>query len=108
METADLIVQFYGAYNRRDRAAFAAMMADDFTFTSPYDDHISKAAYFERCWTPGDQFKTFTIKQALGESDHAFVLYEVETKAGAVFRNSEFFTQRDGKVISVEVFFGQK
>ncbi len=106
--TADLVVQAYVAFTDRDRAAMEALLAPDFTFTSPYDDHIDRAAYFERCWPNGELFKSFSIRHVFGQGDEAFVLYEVETKAGDTFRNTEFFTRRDGRLASVEVFFGQK
>src|SRR5579871_3474981 len=37
----------------RTWAPFGALMADDFTFSSPNgDDHISKATFKSRCWEP--------------------------------------------------------
>src|SRR5260370_637676 len=47
---SDLIRSYFAAYKTRDRKALEDAFADDFTFTSPYDDAIDKAAYFERCW----------------------------------------------------------
>jgi len=34
----------------QDRPAAEALLDDHFHFTSPYDDAIDKATYFERCW----------------------------------------------------------
>ncbi|WP_406734014.1 hypothetical protein [Streptomyces sp. NBC_01794] len=40
-------------YRSQDRAAAVPLYADDFTFTSPQDDHIDKAAFFDRCFPTG-------------------------------------------------------
>ena len=45
----------FEAFRDRRRDDAEAVIADDFTFTSPYDDAIDRAAYFERCWPNGDQ-----------------------------------------------------
>jgi ketosteroid isomerase-like protein len=47
---SDTIRALFAAYRANDRNAVADMFTDDFRFTSPYDDAIDKAAYFERCW----------------------------------------------------------
>jgi len=40
----------YLAYVSKDRAAIEALIADDFHFTSPLDNRLDRATYFERCW----------------------------------------------------------
>jgi hypothetical protein len=40
----------YIAYANKDRAAIEALIADDFHFTSPLDNRLNRATYFERCW----------------------------------------------------------
>ena len=40
----------FTAYETKDRPALEALLAADFTFTSPLDDCIDRDAYFERCW----------------------------------------------------------
>src|SRR5438876_6720026 len=47
---SDLIRKYFAAYRTKDRKVLEDGLAEDFTFTSPYDDAIDKAAYFERCW----------------------------------------------------------
>lgn len=47
---SDIIRRCFAAYQSKDRKALADLFAEDFTFTSPYDDAIDKATYFERCW----------------------------------------------------------
>jgi len=40
----------YAAYVRKDRKAMEALIAPDFRFTSPLDNRIDRATYFQRCW----------------------------------------------------------
>ena len=48
---------------RQGPQVFEALLADDFTFTSPYDDAIGKAVYFERCWPNNERFASFDIER---------------------------------------------
>ncbi|WP_371132660.1 DUF4440 domain-containing protein, partial [Phenylobacterium sp.] len=53
MDEGDLIGRaraLYAAFMKQDRAAAEALLAPDFRFTSPYDDHIDREAWFDRCW----------------------------------------------------------
>ena len=40
----------YEAYVTKDRSAIEPLIAEDFHFTSPLDNRINRATYFERCW----------------------------------------------------------
>ncbi|MGI9025310.1 MAG: hypothetical protein ACR2GP_06965, partial [Burkholderiaceae bacterium] len=44
--------RMFDSYVTAHRDAVERLLTDDFRFTSPYDDHIDRATYFERCW-PG-------------------------------------------------------
>ena len=46
-----------------------------------------------------------TVVAAADDGNQAFVVYEVETGTKR-FRNCEMHTSRDGKLVSVEVYFG--
>ena len=50
----------YDAFRERRRQDAEALLAASFTFTSPYDDKIGRATYFERCWPNGDNFAKLT------------------------------------------------
>ena len=41
-------IAIFAAYMTNDRKIVEDSLADDFRFTSPYDDRIDKATYFER------------------------------------------------------------
>ncbi|QNA83360.1 nuclear transport factor 2 family protein [Sphingomonas sp. So64.6b] len=96
----------YEAFRDRRRTDSEALLATDFTFTSPYDDAIDRDAFFERCWPGGDHFADFTIERVTVDADGAFVTYFVTTDNGAQFRNTEYLTVRDQQIRSVEVYFG--
>ncbi len=102
----DLARKMFEAYQARDRAFVEQLLANDFTFTSPYDDHIERAAYFERCWPNNGQIEKFHFIAFAESDDSVFVLYRCDTIGGDTFRNAEFLTFAGGKLKSVEVFFG--
>jgi hypothetical protein len=50
---SDIICAIFAAYRVNDRNTVEAVLTEDFRFTSPYDDALDKATYFERCWDTG-------------------------------------------------------
>ena len=105
---SELIRSCFAAYRTGDRKVLEDAFADDFTFTSPYDDAIDKAAYFERCWpisTSGHMVSN-EVERIFEQGDAAFVTYRVLTRTGDTFRNTEFFVFEGERVKSVDVYFG--
>jgi ketosteroid isomerase-like protein len=103
---ASLIRSYFDAYKRKDREFIENALTDDFTFTSPYDDAIDKATYFERCWPNSETIREYEIEKIFEEGEEAFALYRAATTDGKEFRNTEFFRFRGDRLASVEVFFG--
>ena len=75
-----IIRALFAAYMSNDRKAVEHALADDFRFTSPYDDEIDKATYFERCWRnteffgfEGDRIKRIDVYFGATYQDGAFV-----------------------------------
>jgi len=85
---SELIRKYFAAYRTRERKVLEDGLADNFTFTSPYDDHISKAEYFERCWPVSTTQMTNEIERIMEEGEEAFVTYRVVTAKGETFRNT--------------------
>jgi len=109
MKTNEEIIRAcYDAYVSKDRGAIEALLADDFTFTSPLDDCISRSQYFERCWPNSEHIDAFSIKKLFVQGDEAFVQYEMHSKGNPPCRNTEFFTLRGGKITHVDVYFGSE
>jgi ketosteroid isomerase-like protein len=97
----------YQAYLAQDRAAMEALLAADFAFTSPQDDHIDRSAFLERCFPTADRFVAYELLHLLDAGEgRVLALYEYELASGERYRNAERLTVRDGQLIETEVFFG--
>lgn len=57
------VLALFEAFLEQDRDAAEKLLGDEFTFTSPYDDRIDKATYFERCWPNRGHIVSQTLKQ---------------------------------------------
>jgi ketosteroid isomerase-like protein len=103
---SDIIRALFAAYMSNDRKAVENSFTDDFRFTSPYDHRIDKATYFERCWRVSDWIERQQLEKIFVDGDEAFVTYEVMTKDGKRFRNTEFFVFDGDRIRSIDVYFG--
>jgi ketosteroid isomerase-like protein len=103
---SDIIRGVFAAYLSNDRKAVEDSLADDFHFTSPYDDEIDKATYFERCWRNSDWIERHELEKIFVEGNEAFVTYNCIAKDGKSFRNTEFFTFEGDRVKRIDVYFG--
>ena len=107
MSNIDTVRASMDAYRRQDIQAATRLLSDDFSFTSPQDDHIDKSAYLERCFPTADRFATSEIIAIVpANNDSVFLLYEYELRSGQRYRNSEYITVRDGQLVETQVFFG--
>lgn len=103
----EVVEQMFSSYINQDRAAAEKLAADELVFTSPQDDHIDRATYFEKCFPTASRVKWQEIRRLAAATDEdVFVMYEYELVDGGVHRNSELITVRDGKVAEIQVFFG--
>jgi ketosteroid isomerase-like protein len=107
MSSTAIVRASFEAYLAQDRDTAEQLIAEDFLFTSPQDDHIDKAAFLERCFPTADRLSSQEILElvSVGE-DGVFILYEYELKNGERYRNAEFITVRDGRLVETQVFFG--
>ena len=97
----------FKSYLAQDRNAADRLLADEFVFTSPQDDHIDKAAFFERCFPTADRLVSQEMLHVVPtEGDDVFVMYEYELKTGGRHRNVEVLTVRDDRITETQVFFG--
>jgi ketosteroid isomerase-like protein len=102
----EIIRAIFAAYLSNDRKVVEDALTDDFRFTSPYDDEIDKATYFERCWRNSDWIERHELERIFVEGDAAYVTYTCSAKGGKRFRNTEFFTFNGDKVRRIDVYFG--
>jgi ketosteroid isomerase-like protein len=106
----EVIRKWYQAWEKKDQDQFEALMTDNFTFSSAAgDDHISRTKFKTQCWDTQINFiGQFDLEQVFGSGNQAFAKYLCHTKNGKSFRNVEYFRLRDGKVESIECYFGGK
>jgi ketosteroid isomerase-like protein len=102
----ELIERLFETFKSQDREVAEPLLASDFSFTSPYNDAIDKAAYFAECWPNAAHLQDLKIEHILIEGNAAFVSYQASTADGVTFRNTEFFTFADEQIASIEVYFG--
>jgi hypothetical protein len=96
----------YEAYVNKDRAAIEPLLADAFHFTSPLDNRIDRALYFERCWPNSEDVEGFDFVAVVPAANRVFVIYEARNKGGKRFRNTEVCLFQGQQVVEVEVYFG--
>jgi ketosteroid isomerase-like protein len=108
MANQELVRRWYAGWEKKDWAPLDRMLAEDFTFSSAAgDDHISKSTFKTRCWeTQIDFIQHFDLEQVATGADDAFVKYLCHTKNGKTFRNVEYLRIKDGKLESIECYFG--
>ena len=106
IDLADRVRAIFAAYLANNRQLVEATFSDDFRFTSPYDDNIDKATYFERCWNGSDWIEQHVLEKIVVNGDQAFVTYRCVAKDGRSFRNTEFFVFEGDKLTRIDVYFG--
>ncbi len=103
-----IIRKWYAAWENKDLGTFDALLADNFTFSSAAgDDHISKSTFKTQCWDTQVNFiGNFDLERVVTGADDAFVKYLCHTKNGKSFRNVEYLRIKNGKLQSIECYFG--
>jgi ketosteroid isomerase-like protein len=104
----EIVRKWYAAWGNKDLDTFNLLLADDFTFSSAAgDDHISKSKFKTQCWdTQVDFIGQFDLERITTGADDAFVKYLCHTKNGKSFRNVEYLRIKNGKLESIECYFG--
>ena len=107
MTNTDVVRMMFEAYLAQDADTASRLLAENFTFTSPQDDHIDKAAFMERCFPTADRVVSQEIVELVAAGDDGvFIMYEYELSTGERHRNTEFIVVRDGQLVQTQVFFG--
>ncbi len=103
---AEIVRACFLAYEDKDRRAIDEILSDDFTFTSPLDNQIDRQAYLARCWPLSKNVHGFKLVNLVASGPQVIVTYIGTLNSGKSFRNTEIFEVADGKIKSVEVYFG--
>src|ERR1700731_3103686 len=96
------IMAYYTAFEKKDWNLIKQFLADKFTFSSPLDDHINLKTFKDRCWPNCYKIRKFDITKAVVNGDDAFVITNGWTTDGKLFRNSDYFKFKDGKITAYE------
>jgi ketosteroid isomerase-like protein len=104
----EIVRNWYAAWKQKDWGPLDSLLADDFTFSSAAgDDHISKSTFKTRCWeTQIDFIGHFDLERITTGADDAFVKYLCYTTNGKSLRNVEYLRIKNGKLQSIECYFG--
>jgi hypothetical protein len=101
------IRNFFAGFEKKDWNLIAEQVAPDFTFTSPnHDDHINIKQYKEKCWDNAKYFKSIHFLKIVVEGNTAFSMYDITATDGKITHNVEYYTFSNGKIKSIETFFG--
>ncbi|HEX8811508.1 MAG TPA: nuclear transport factor 2 family protein [Terracidiphilus sp.] len=108
LTNGEIIRKWYMAWEKKDLGTFDNLLADNFTFTSAAgDDHIGKSAFKTQCWdTQVDFIAHFELERMITGAEDAFVKYLCHTRNGKSFRNVEYLRIKNGKLESIECYFG--
>ena len=112
MDLIEKAKSYNRAFERQDPDFVVGELAEGFTFTSPFDDHIGREDYFRRCWPSDPLHARFDFIAVAQDGDRVTVVYQANmrrpdaTHPDMTFRNAEMMTFENGKLKSVEVFFG--
>jgi hypothetical protein len=103
----DRIKNYLGGYEMKDWNMTSSQLAEGFNFTSPAgDNHITLEQYKEKCWPTNKFFKKIEFSKILVDGNTAFAIYDITTTDNKVVHNVEYYTFSNGKIKSVECFFG--
>src|ERR1041385_362278 len=97
MKYETFLQNFFSAWQTRDWDFVDNAVADDFTFTSPYDDHINRCEYKLKCWDAVKEIEAYEFVTIMENDDEAFVRYKGRIN-GVQVQNTEHFIFRDGKI----------
>jgi hypothetical protein len=97
---------YYTAYEKKDWNMLTSILADGFYFNSPLDTNINLNTYKQRCWPNAVNIKRFDIEKLVVDGDDGFVTYNGWTNDGRLFRNTEYFKFKDGKILENACYFG--
>jgi hypothetical protein len=107
MEKIETLIQkVFTAWQKRDWDFVESALADGFHFTSPYDDHLDKAEYRQKCWNAVKEIEEFEFVALIAEGEEAFIRYKGRVNGMAV-QNTEHFRFQNGKIKEITVFFGR-
>lgn len=105
MKNETSVEKYFSAWQKRDWNFVANALTEDFTFTSPYDNHIDRREYKKKCWDAVEEIGEFEFVSIVENENEAFVRYRNKIN-GEKVQNTEHFIFEGEKLKAVVVFFG--
>ena len=107
-EKEAIIKAYFSGWEKKNWNLVEQQLAPSFTFTSPNnDDHLPIRAFRDKCWEQATHVDHVAFERFAVTDSGCYVTYQLFTKEKASFRNTEYFMFSDGKISSIEVFFGR-
>src|SRR4051794_34818327 len=106
MKYETLIRNCFRAWQTRDWDLLEKSLAEGFTFTSLYDEHIGIAEFKQKCWEAVREIEPYELVSMMEKGDEAFVRYRCRIN-GEPVQNIEHYLFQAGKIKEINVFFGR-
>jgi hypothetical protein len=102
------IKNFFAGFEKKDWNLLADQVSDGFNFTRPNnDDHSNLTQYKEKCWPTGSKYyQHIEFAKIVVDGSTAFAMYNVTSTDNKLVHNVEYYTFSNGKIKSIETFFG--
>src|SRR5207247_278091 len=94
---SDLIRTYFAAFLANDKKTLEEGLSDDFTFTSPRDDHISKATFFERCLPGSENIQTHQIRSFLSTGTKPLFVIKLNSRMAPRFGTRSIIRSKETK-----------
>jgi len=106
MQHFDLIQEYFSCYEKSDIKKLEKLLGDGFRFSSPHDKKLDKSSYFERCWGFNKSVEKYHILKFIERNNEVFLSYIATTYDSREIENAEYFDIRDGKIVAINVYYG--
>ena len=106
MTKTEIIREYYAGWEKSDWDEISKHLAPEFTFTSPFNDHLDIATYKATCWHGAESIHKYNFLTFMEDGDEAFARWTLEI-GGKTARNIEYFRFNGDKIAAIEVYFGQ-
>ncbi len=96
-----IVRKYYKLWEQKDWAPLGALLADDFTFTSPQDDHIDLAAFKKNCWGTQIGFiKGFDLEVVMAKDElgHGRIPLPHRKRKGPAQRGDQSFARQQDRL----------
>ncbi|HEY1869726.1 MAG TPA: nuclear transport factor 2 family protein [Chitinophagaceae bacterium] len=105
-EKEKAVQAYYSGFETHNWDLVASQLADGFTFTTPVNDHISVKEFKDSCWGTNRFTKKVNLIKMVQSGNDLILLVEIHTTDNKLARNVDIYTFSEGKIKSIEVFFG--